>query len=138
MYEVSSVSCASAGNCTAADSTDFAVSQRHGRWGKPEKIPGLTDDTLIESLSCAAPGDCAVGGSARIGSVDGGFVAVQHNGIWGKAEPVPGLAALNTGRFSYVMSVSCRAAGNCSAGGYGGYAFVVSQATRPAARPSHL
>ena len=36
---------------------------------------------------------------------------------WGQAEPVPGLAALNQGHSAYVISVSCRSAGNCGAGG---------------------
>jgi hypothetical protein len=116
MGEVSAVSCASAGNCTAAGGGlpggALAVSQRHGRWGKVEEIPGQARNTFsIESVSCAAPGDCATGGT-------GGIVAVQHHGVWGKAEQVPGLAALDRGNFTWVMSVSCGSVGDCSAGGF--------------------
>jgi len=128
MSDLSSVSCANAGNCTAAG-VSVAVSQHDGRWGKAENIPGLPkNDAIIESVSCAAPGDCVVAGSAG-----GGFVVSQHNGKWRKAEPVPGLAALSTGNFSYVLSVSCGTPGNCGAGGYygthGGFlsAFLVSE-----------
>jgi hypothetical protein len=39
------------------------------------------------------------------------------NGAWGRAAEVPGIAALNTGADSWVTSVSCASAGNCSAGG---------------------
>ena len=54
-------------------------------------------------------------------------------GTWGTAIEVPGTATLNTGGYARIDSVSCRSAGNCSAGGF--YrdstsrfqAFVVSQ-----------
>jgi hypothetical protein len=39
------------------------------------------------------------------------------NGTWHTAAQVPGTAALNRGKDAYVTSVSCRSAGNCSAGG---------------------
>ena len=43
--------------------------------------------------------------------------AAASGGTWGKAEEVPGTAALNKGGIAQVDSVSCRSAGNCSAGG---------------------
>src|SRR5262249_32604466 len=46
-----------------------------------------------------------------------GFVVSEKNGTWGTALKVPGLAVLNTGGNAGVSSVSCAAAGNCSAGG---------------------
>ncbi len=57
----------------------------------------------------------------------------QVNGTWGTAAEVRGTAALNAGGTAQVSSVSCRTAGNCSAGGTyadgSGHrqAFVVSQ-----------
>jgi len=45
-------------------------------------------------------------------------VASERDGRWGKAIEVPGLAALNTGGFAFVFSVSCPSAGSCAAGGY--------------------
>ena len=52
---------------------------------------------------------------------------------WPNAGEVPGTAALNTGGYAEVNSVSCASAGNCSAGGYyndssgNRQAFVISQ-----------
>ena len=39
-------------------------------------------------------------------------------GTWGNAEEVPGIATLAEDGSSYPLSLSCGAAGNCSAGGY--------------------
>ena len=57
----------------------------------------------------------------------------QVGGTWGEAMKVPGTAALSQGGTAVLDSVSCGAAGNCSAGGsyfnnsIGTQAFVVSQ-----------
>jgi hypothetical protein len=56
----------------------------------------------------------------------------EAKGIWGTAEPVPGLAALNTRGDATISSVSCTAAGECSAGGFyidasGTQGFVVKE-----------
>lgn len=122
MSEIDSLSCATASNCSAGGGA-FAVSKINGKWGKAEKVPGLATlgrggDGHIESLSCAAPGNCAAGGFVP-GGFDGkggdhAFLASQTDGIWGTAEKVPGLA---TGPSSFVLSVSCGAAGTCAAVG---------------------
>ena len=144
---VGSVSCASAGNCSAGgfytDSSGhqqaFAASQVNGTWGTAEEVPGIAalntgGYALVGSVSCASAGNCSAGGFYTDSS--GGqqaFVASQVNGTWGKAKEVPGTAALNTGN-AQINSVSCASAGNCSAGGtYTGssgqmQAFVISQA----------
>jgi hypothetical protein len=46
----------------------------------------------------------------------GPAIAATH--AWGQAIEVPGLAALNTGGFAELNSVSCASAGNCAIGGY--------------------
>src|SRR6266516_248055 len=62
-----------------------------------------------------------------------GARAAALGGTWHTAQKVPGTATLNKGGNAQVHSVSCRSAGNCSAGGYytdsSGHtqAFVVSQ-----------
>jgi hypothetical protein len=138
--QVDSVSCASAGNCSAGgfytDSSGhgkgFVVSRVNGRWGTAKEVPGG-----ITSVSCASAGNCSAGG--------GVYVVSQVNGRWGTAEQVPGLAALNTGGLASIGPfecdftcdpvgglLSCASAGNCSAGGFytdssGVQAFVVSQ-----------
>jgi myo-inositol catabolism protein IolC len=130
--QVSSLSCASAGNCAAAGfyvdgahrGQVFVVSERNGRWGQAVEIPGsgalnAGGIALVDSLSCASAGNCAAGGSYTDGtSLTQAFVVSERNGRWAKAIEIPGSAALNTGGNASVNSVSCGAAGNCAAGGF--------------------
>jgi hypothetical protein len=143
--QVTSVSCAGAGDCAAGGYyTDsggalqgFAVAERNGRWAKAIEVPGLgalnkDGQALVNSVSCTRTGDCAAGGIyADSQGGDRGFVALDHHGAWGKAIQVPGLAALR-GAQSFVNSVSCAPAGSCVAGGIylgpgAGKAFVVTE-----------
>jgi hypothetical protein len=155
---VSSVSCASAGNCAAAGSYNdgspvsgthrqaFVVSERNGTWRTAIEVPGSGRlnkgaQGSAESVSCASAGNCAAGGTYNDGSGhQQAFVVSENNGTWRTAIEVPGSGALNTGGCPLrcaqggVSSVSCASAGNCAAGGF--YtdlfgriqAFVVSQA----------
>src|SRR5215471_3537241 len=142
-----SVSCASAGNCSAGGyyqdssrrSQVFVVSQIHGTWGKAIEVPGTAalergQGALMDSMSCASAGNCSVGGFYEdTPETIQAFVVSQIHGTWGKAIEVPGTAALNRGGGATIHSVSCASAGNCSAGGSytrrsgRGGAFVVSQ-----------
>ncbi len=145
---LNSVSCAAAGNCSAGGSyTDssgktqaFVVSQANGAWGTAIEVPGTAalnrgGQAFVTSVSCGAAGNCGAGGEYldRSGKTQV-FVVSQVNGAWGTAIEVPGTAALNRGVDAALNSVSCGAAGNCSAGGFytdsSGHsqAFVVSQA----------
>ena len=123
---VESVSCASAGNCAAGgfytDSSGhdqaFVVNEVSGIWRPAEEVPGTA--AITNSVSCASPGNCSAGGvyidSSRNGQA---FVVNEVSGIWRTAKEVPGTATLNTGGDAAVESVSCAAAGSCSAaGGY--------------------
>jgi len=85
-------------------------------------------------MSCSSAGFCSAGGAYTDRSFhDHAFVVTETNGTWGTAIEVPGSAALNTGDDARVSSVSCAAAGKCSA--VGSYftssrlsgAFVVSE-----------
>jgi D-alanine-D-alanine ligase-like ATP-grasp enzyme len=128
---VTSVSCASAGNCGAGGSYQdrdghlqaFVVTQSHGVWATAKRVPGMASlnaggSAAIRSVSCASAGNCSGGGYYRDGiGRDQAFVVTQVNGTWGKAVQVPGTAGLNAGRSAGVNSVSCASAGNCSAGG---------------------
>jgi hypothetical protein len=130
--QVLSVSCASAGNCSAggsfmssryAQSQAFVVSERRGVWGQAKPVPGLValntgDYAQVTSLSCGSAGNCAVVGSYSRGQRREAFVATERDGAWRKATAVPGLAALNNGGGSIADSVSCASAGNCAAGGW--------------------
>jgi hypothetical protein len=145
--EVISMSCATAGNCSAGGfyapvnfgAQAFVVSEVHGTWGKAREVPGIAalgtvPAGQVSSVSCATAGNCGAGGFYSDNSGQQAFVVTQTNGTWGKAREVPGTAALNQGGSAEVNSVSCAAAGGCSAGGayYDGsvhqQSFVASQA----------
>ena len=70
-----SVSCASAGNCSAGGYyTDisrhqqaFVDSETNGTWGTAQEVPGTAalnqgGTARIESVSCASAGNCSAGG----------------------------------------------------------------------------
>jgi hypothetical protein len=129
--EVVSVSCAAAGDCAAGgyytgkqgDSAAFVVSERNGAWDKAIEVPGLKSlnagrDAEVDSVSCAAAGDCAAGGyyTGKHGDTQA-FVATESNGVWGGAIEVPGSARLSGGGQAAIDSMSCSAPGDCSAGG---------------------
>jgi hypothetical protein len=127
-----SISCSSAGNCSASGLyTDgaghtqaFVVKETSGTWGDAEEIPGtatLNAGNLItvSSLSCGSAGNCSAGGYFTDGSATKqAYVVNETGGIWGDAEKVPGTGTLNAQGYATTTSVSCSAAGDCSAGGY--------------------
>jgi hypothetical protein len=129
---VNSVSCASAGNCSAGgyytDGTGhhqaFVASEVSGTWHSAIEVPGTAALNVgggaeVNSVSCASAGNCSAGGYYIDSSGHGQpFVVSEKKGAWGKAEEVPGIAALNKDGISWVNSVSCASAGNCSAGGF--------------------
>jgi hypothetical protein len=122
--QVTSVSCASAGNCSAGGTYDyggyfaaFVVSEKNGVWGQAIDVPGLSAvarDAYLSSVSCASAGNCAAGGEYD-GFGSGVFVVREKNGVWGHETTVPGLRSL--GSPGGVSSVSCASAGSCVAGG---------------------
>jgi hypothetical protein len=142
-----SVSCPSAGNCSAGgvytDSSDhqqvFLVNETDGTWGTAFEVPGTAalnqiGYAFINSVSCPSAGHCSAGGSYEDASGNTqAFVVNETNGHWGTAIEVPGTAALNT-YFASVASVSCAAVGYCAAAGsyldasFEYQAFVVNEA----------
>jgi hypothetical protein len=143
--ELTSVSCASSGNCSAGGSyTDdggqaFVANEVNGAWRTAEEAPGTAalntgGRAAVTSVSCASAGNCSAGGHYTGSSGHSeAFVVSEVNGTWGTAVEVPGSAALNVGGNASISSVSCGAAGSCSAGGFyidrsgNEQAFVVSQ-----------
>lgn len=149
--QINSVSCATPGNCSAggyyaSSSADgipvvqaLVVTQTNGAWGTAIEVPGIAARNgggyaQVNSVSCAAPGECSAGGeyTGKTPATQA-FVVTQTNGTWGAAVEVPGTAALNKRGLAQVNAVSCATPGNCSAGGfyqdaaYNGQAFVVSE-----------
>jgi len=128
--EVTALSCASPGNCSAAGHYGsghgravFVANQTNGTWGRAIQIPGTQRSKVgfaeVASVSCPAPGDCTAGGGFTVGRFESGepFVVRERNGTWGKAIVVPGIRALNVGGSGSVDGLSCAAVGECSAGG---------------------
>jgi hypothetical protein len=138
--QVLSLACTPHGYCAAGgyynDSKEnqqaFVVSETGGRWGTAREVPGtgklnVGGQAQVDSVSCASAGDCAAGGYYQTplqqgvprGQDSQAFVVSERHGRWSKAEEVPGMAALSPPPFqvNYVDSMSCRSAGNCTAGG---------------------
>ena len=124
--KLTEISCASAGNCAAVgghSGTLFILDQTNGSWSDPLAVPGLaslgsaSDD--VRSLSCPDAGDCtAIGTIMGSAGAEAAFVVTETGGTWGDATLVPGLSALSSVG-SFGTSVSCSAAGDCTAiGGY--------------------
>jgi hypothetical protein len=135
---VASVSCARLDDCSAGgfysdvfgQHQAFVVNEVNGTWRRAIEVPGTPalnkggDNGAVTSVSCASPGNCSAGGHASPSSFPGAFVANEVNGTWHTAIRLPGTGTSN----SNVYSVSCAAAGNCSAGGYvSSNAFVVNE-----------
>jgi len=127
---VDSVSCGAVGACAAAgyyadgsaNRQAFVVNETNGSWSDAVEVPGTAalntgGDASVDEVSCAAAGACSAGGYYTDGSGRLAFVGGETNGSWGAAVKVPGTATLNNGGFARVYTVSCAAAGSCSAGG---------------------
>jgi hypothetical protein len=129
--EITAVSCTTAGNCGAAGAYEdnsvhrwaFVVTETNGTWGTATQVPGTATlnkggNAEIASMSCTTAGNCSAGGNYENAAwLPEAFAVTETNGRWGTAIQVPGTAALNKGGNAEVLAVSCRSAGNCSAGG---------------------
>ncbi|HXW79126.1 MAG TPA: hypothetical protein VEJ84_06480, partial [Acidimicrobiales bacterium] len=128
---VISLSCSSAGNCSAGGdykdgsgrSQAFVVNEVAGTWGAAVEVPGSAaldkaGNAQFYTLSCSSAGNCSAAGSYNVSSHHSQvFVDDEVGGTWKAAIEVPGSAALNKGGFAQVISISCASAGSCSAGG---------------------
>jgi len=133
--DMSSVSCASAGNCAAGGAyvdgsgnvQAFVVDEKNGVWGDAVEVPGSAALNVgipgagarVTWVSCAGAGTCVAVGQYTDSSNNAQvFVADEKNSVWGDAVEVPGTTALNIGGRAEVFSVACASAGNCAAVGY--------------------
>jgi hypothetical protein len=90
---VLSVSCKSAGNCSAGgvyqtrsgNQEAFVVNQKNGAWGTALEVAGAIisarGDGQVRSVSCASAGNCSAGGfyTSRSGTVQA-FVVTEVRG----------------------------------------------------------
>ena len=128
---VGSVSCASAGNCTAVGSyldssggqQGLLLSEVSGTWGTGTEaaLPtGTASDPIVNlrSVSCASAGNCsAVGSYADSSGFSQGLLLSESSGTWGTRAEAALPAGAGTNPAVTVDSVSCASAGNCAAVG---------------------
>ena len=121
--QVSSISCPTAGNCSAVgtylessgNSKAFVVDQTNGTWGTAQEVAGAESsrgNAQLESIACTSPGNCSAGGFFTNNVFAQAFAIDEVAGVWG---PVQGIVGTSYGN---LLSISCPTAGNCSAGGY--------------------
>jgi hypothetical protein len=112
-----------AGRCAAGGGTAngaFVIDEHGGTWARYQILAGAK--WPVTTMSCPAAGTCLAGGGAD--PTGGGatastqpFIASESGGQWSAARPIPGLSkfiANNSGIYSYIDSVSCTAAGDCT------------------------
>jgi hypothetical protein len=91
-------------NASAATDDGFIVTETAGKWRPPALFPGIA----LQAIACPVASDCtAVGQTA--GSTPSSFAVAGHEGTWSAPVPLPGMAQ--------VTSLTCSAAGTCTAGG---------------------
>lgn len=129
--QVASVSCTSAGNCTAvgeAGDQAFIADETGGTWQTAQAVPGLAAlsafSSNLESVSCASGGGCTAVGYLNNSQVFGvvqqlPLVVSEQNGTWGNASALPVPATVPSGQdvMAFTPAVSCASTGNCAAGG---------------------
>jgi hypothetical protein len=128
--ELTTVSCASAGNCGGGGHYkdvlgtvhSFVVTEAGGTWTGAKEVPGSLPAgeraSQVSTESCPAVGRCTIAGYLT-DSGGGNVVYVDSqtpNHAWGTALPVPGLPA--AGFIDLVNSLYCLSPGNCAVGGY--------------------
>ncbi len=126
---VLSVSCASAGDCSAGgEYTDasgsiqaFVVNESGGTWGNAIELPGSAalnagGEAFVVSVSCTSSQSCGLGGEYTDANKESqSFVANENGGTWGAAQGVAGTNTPEGG--SLLNAISCTGPGSCAAGG---------------------
>ena len=129
-----SVSCASAGNCTAvgrfrnADGyfEAFTMTSTDGDWGQATRAEfqdgrqRIPPDAVFNSVSCGSAGNCTAVGQFKnaLGNTEA-FTMTSTDGDWGQATPAEfDDGVQNDSPDAVFTAVSCASAGNCTAAGY--------------------
>ncbi len=128
---LNSVSCGSAGNCTAVgeftdpfgESQGLLLSKSSGGWsaGVEPPVPvggeGVHPGIVLGSVSCTSAGNCSAVGDYTDGLGNNqGLLLTETSGSWSAAEAVPPTPAASNPSVT-LYSVSCVSAGNCTAVG---------------------
>ena len=126
-----SVSCASAGNCTAVgvyfvgsdQEQGLLLTETSGTWatGVEASLPANArtsqPDVVLESVSCASAGNCTAVGTYANSDTFKGLLVTETSGTWAAGVEAPLPANAGTDPYVYLSSVSCGSAGNCTAVG---------------------
>lgn len=141
---LNSVSCPSAGNCTAVGWADdsshvsqtLQLTEKAGSWGPPVEAALPADNTNLgaelDSVSCASAGNCTAVGLYDVSNVNvgrdqsefrgKGLLLTETGGSWAtgvEATLPPDAVGPDGVDETYPPAVSCPSAGNCSvAAGY--------------------
>ena len=129
-----SVSCASAGHCTAVGKFKnagggqeaFTMTSTSGVWGQATPavfatgVQRTVPDAEFLSVSCVSAGNCtAVGRFRNVGNFREAFTMTSTGGVWGQATPAVFAGGVQfSAPNDYLQRVSCSSAGNCTAVGY--------------------
>jgi hypothetical protein len=131
---LSEVTCVSTSNCTAlgtytdvaADIQGMTATETNGVWSRAvamEMPAGAAANAHVffygyGGLSCVSTGNCSAGGQYLVGTSSyEGFFINEVKGAWHTAtELALPTGAQMAGKNGGVVAVSCRSAGNCSAG----------------------
>jgi hypothetical protein len=131
---LSEISCASAGDCAVAGTYNatngvlqlLVDNETNGTWARASEIPAPANAASsphvllygFNGVDCPSVGECAAGGQYqdKSGAFQGFFVN-EVNGHWlGASELSLPAGAVQAGKNGGVVSISCIASGNCSAG----------------------
>jgi hypothetical protein len=119
--ELNSVSCASAGNCTAVgqyDGDGLLLTETGGTWTAGEAgVPAnASPGVLLNSVSCSSVGNCSAVGYYHDSSENlQGLLLTETAGAWATGTEATLPANAETKTYAVVSSVSCASDGNCSA-----------------------
>jgi hypothetical protein len=144
---VTSVSCPSAGNCTAVGTAagfgawGFAVRQVHGTWGRatalsaPAAPPEHRWVMQTVLVSCASPGNCAAGGFYSDPYYSKAYVITERNGIWATATEDPSTLPFTHYDQAQITALSCAPPAGCVAAGTYGTGVIPGQQDTQSTRP---
>jgi hypothetical protein len=119
------LSCVAGGSyATQAGLVAFVADSSDGTWDAPHQVAGLAElggdyaGSHVLAVSCASPGNCALGGSYTDDNKQvQAFAANEAGGRWRPATPIPGTATRGGGGLAELDSLDCPAAGDCTAAG---------------------
>jgi hypothetical protein len=128
---IGAITCSTPGYCTAVGSYEatksaiattwpVVVTETAGVWGNAQLVSstgslGTGQSATLSQVSCGAPGDCTAAGTYHTADNNShGFLVTEAAGSWGTATAIDD-SGLGTSLVTQVDSLSCRAAGDCTA-----------------------